>query len=85
MKLYQYIRDKDWGIELVCAYPCLSKAELLAKEDEYIHPHLTDENCLNSRSSILDKQKDKDRKKAWYETNKERILAGLRDKYHAAK
>jgi hypothetical protein len=74
-KLYNHIKTNDWTMELVCNFACKSKAELLAKEDEYVKPNISNPKCLNERSACWDKEKDSARKKVWYELNKERILA----------
>jgi hypothetical protein len=80
-----YIKDKEWTIELVCDYPCNTKSELMKKEDEYIKPNLTDLLCLNEYSATWDKEKDSNRKKRWYEENKERILAKRKEDYNNLK
>lgn len=81
-KLYAYIRDKEWTIELVCEWPCETKLDLMKKEDEYVKPNLTNPLCLNERSALWDKEKDSNRKKEWYKANRERILEKLHQKYH---
>lgn len=81
-KLYSFIKDKEWTIELIEKIACASKLELLQKEDEYVKPFLSDPLCLNERSATWDIEKDKARKKVWYEANKERILKKAREEYY---
>ncbi len=50
-RLYKYFNSIGWDnvtIELVEAFSCESKAEILAKENEYINKYIGDTNCLNS-------------------------------------
>lgn len=80
-KLYNYIKDKEWTIELVCEYPCNTKTDLMIKEDEYVRPNLNNLLCLNERSATWDKEKDSNRKKEWYKANKERICTKRKQQY----
>lgn len=80
-KLYAYIKNKEWAIELVEEFPCNNHLELRRKEDEYVRQYLADENCLNERSATLDVEKEKRRKKQWYMDNRDRILERARNLY----
>ena len=84
-KLYKHINANKWTIELVCDVPCQSKAELLAKEDEYVKPNLSNPLCLNDHSATWDKEKDSARKKVWYEQNRERLCARNKERWAAKK
>lgn len=81
-KLYNYIKDKDWDIELVKEFPCNTVNELRQEEDKYVRQHLTSPFCLNERSATLDVEKEKARKKKWYDNNRDRILERARANYH---
>ena len=53
-KCYNYFNNINWDnvkIILIENYPCKSKEELLAKEDEYIRKYLTDDKCLNKNKA----------------------------------
>lgn len=101
-KVYKHIFDCGWDaveIVLVEKYPCETKDELIAKEDEYIRKHRDDDKCLNTRIGIRTDEEDREAhrasaeryyqkpegkavKKAYYENNRNIILAkaqALRD------
>jgi len=74
---YQYINTIGWEnvmIELLEVYPCKSKAELVKKEDDYLKQHIENPMCLNRHRSYLTAEEDKQKKKQYYEENKEDLL-----------
>jgi hypothetical protein len=80
-KLYDYIKDKEWTIELVKKYACNSKEELRTEEDKYVRPNLSNNLCLNERCAVWDIEKDIRRKKEWYKNNRERLLIKAKEYY----
>lgn len=82
--LYKHIKDKCWKIVLVKNVSCSNRNELRREEDLFIQQSKDDMFCLNDRFAILNIEKDKLRKKKWYEDNKERILQKLRDNYQVS-
>lgn len=84
-KLYDFIKNKDWSIELVKAVACATQAELRLEEDKFVREHLTNPLCLNERSAVWDVEKDITRKKEWYKKNRERLLEKAKARYEAKK
>lgn len=75
----QIIDHGDAYIELIELFPCDSREQLNAREAQLIKIN----NCTNKRSSVFDVEKDKKRKKDWYEANKEQILKKMKEKYYS--
>jgi hypothetical protein len=78
-KLYEMINGKEWNIELVFEAP--EGSNLREIEDAYIKPNLENPFCLNERSAKFDSEKDKRRKKNWYESNRERLLLKAKERH----
>lgn len=81
MSSIQILEFSDAYIDLIELFPCNSREELNARECH----HIRSNKCVNSRMPILDVERDKKRKKDWYEANKEKILKKLKEKYDAKK
>jgi len=66
-KVYKHISDCGWdAIEIVSVekFPCKTKDELIAKEDEYIRKHRDDPKCLNTRVGIRTDEEDREAHRA---------------------
>jgi hypothetical protein len=74
-KFYQYMRElgiEKFKIALIESYPCSSKEELHAKEDEYIRILKPELNTVNAIENTEKKTETKRRnRKAYYDTHKE--------------
>jgi hypothetical protein len=76
-KVYTYINTIGWDnaiIELIENYPCSTKSELNEREEYYISQSKLDELCLNINSAQLNNETRKEKKKEYYEANKDIII-----------
>ena len=83
MKVYQYIRENggwdNFVMDVILAYPCNSKKELVKREDEIMCEIKSNLNNIRAKRSIKEwridnRDKIKERDKKWYEDNKDKVL-----------
>lgn len=75
--LYLYVNTIGWDnvkIELIENYSCKSKAELVAKEDEYIQKAKKDPLCLNFKRAHIPTEERAEYVKTYVAENKDKIV-----------
>jgi predicted GIY-YIG superfamily endonuclease len=87
-RVYKHING-EWDkvrIILIEAVPCENKEQLNKKEDEYIQKDSNNPLCLNSKGAAPDKERRAAQNSvfdhaAYYQRNKESILAKMKKQY----
>jgi len=75
--VYSHINNIGWenvGLRIIENFPCDTKGELIAKEDEFINACIHDEFCLNHIRASVSKSERKIQASDYYFRNKDMIL-----------
>ena len=75
--IYKHINEIGWDhvqLQIVGAFPCDTKEELKAKEDEMIKDSLHDEYCLNHIRASVSKEERKENIANYYLTHRQQII-----------
>lgn len=75
--VYKHINEIGWDhvqLQVVEAFPCDTKGQLKAKEDEMIKHSLHDEYCLNHIRASVSKEERKENVANYYLTHRQQII-----------
>lgn len=92
IKLYQNIRENggEYSIEIYKMFPCNSHEELIKEEEKvrkYLNPNLNMQQCFTTDEEVKEQRKQyfmtdgyKEKRKASYQKNKDKILEQMSEK-----